>query len=145
METKLFTVRHYEPGDYPTLLGWWQAHGGDALPESMVPASTCVVLMEGDPVASGSIFPCNCNHVAFFHGLVTRPGLTLRQTLEVQHALQAGLDCIMRAGGHTLLLGTVPAGGMLRGAKMAGFHPAGDAVLPVQRLVQPLINHHHGS
>jgi len=141
METRAdrFTIRHYEPADYPMLEAWWEGHGAAAMHEEMVPASTCVVMMDGEPVASGSVFPCNNNFVAFFHGMVTRPGLCLKDARGALLALQDGLDIIMRAGGHTLLLGTVPEGAMLRGAMIMGFSPTGGSVQGVGRLVKPLI------
>ena len=138
MEIEPTSIRHYEPSDYPMLLGWWREHGGEPMHESMIPPSSCIVIMFGEPVAFGAVFLCNSNHVAFFHGMVTCPRLTLRDAKEALHALQGGIDCIMRTGGHTLLLGTVPAGAMIKGAKWLGFIPAGDPVIPVQRLVQPL-------
>lgn len=148
METKSdrFTIRHYEPSDYPTLEDWWNGHGSEALPEWVIPASTCIVMMDGEPVASGSVFPCNNNHVAFFHGMVTRPGLSMMDARLALFALQDGLDIIMRSGGHTLLLGTVSPGAMLRGAKMMGFAPLGDLVQSVGRVVKPLPEiENHGS
>jgi hypothetical protein len=139
------SIRHYEPGDYPMLLGWWNAHGGAPMDQTMIPPSSCVVVMFGEPVAFGAVFLCNSNHVAFFHGMVTCPRLTLRDAKEALHALQGGLDIIMRNGGHTLLLGTVPAGAMMKGARWMGFASAGDPVIPVQRLVKPLTENDHGS
>ncbi|GAA5120696.1 hypothetical protein JIN84_05905 [Luteolibacter yonseiensis] len=140
METRAdrFTIRHYEPADYPMLEEWWEGHGAPPMHEDMIPVSTCVVMMDGEPVASGSVFPCNNNFVAFFHGMVTRPGLGMREARLALEALQDGLDIIMRTGGHTLLLGTVPEGAMLRGAKIMGFSPTGGPVQGVGRFVKPL-------
>ena len=135
-----FLIRHYEPADYPMLAAWWESHAADPLPEEMVPQSTCIVTMDGEPAASGSVFPCNNNFVAFFHGMVTRPGLCMRDARAALLALQEGLDIIMRAGGHALLLGTVPQGGMLRGARMMGFLPMGEPVQGVGRVIKPLTN-----
>lgn len=145
--TPSITIRHYQPDDYPLLESWWEDHGAEPMHESMIPPSTCIVLLDGEPAASGSVFPCNSNHVAFFHGMVTRPGLSMQQARECLMALQDGLDIIMRAGGHTLLLGTVTQGAMVRGAKMMGFSPAGDPVQAVARLVRPkpITTENHGS
>lgn len=131
------TLRHYQPSDYPLLESWWEIHGAEPMHESMIPVSTCIVELDGEPAASGSVFPCNNNHVAFFHGMVTRPGLSMQQSSECLMALQDGIDIIMRSSGHTLLLGTVTQGAMVRGAKMMGFSPAGDPVQAVARLVRP--------
>lgn len=139
METRSdrFTIRHYEPEDYPTLKSWWDAHCSDAMLEEMIPVSTCIVLMDGEPVASGSVFPCNNNGVAFFHGLVTRPGLGMMDARLALFALQDGLDIIMRTGGHTLLIGTVTPGGLLRGAVRMGFTQMGPLMQGVCRIVHP--------
>ena len=120
------------------LLGWWRAHEGEPMPESMVPPSSCIVMMFGEPVAFGAVFLCNSNHVAFFHGMVTCPRLTMRDAAAALHALQDGIDCIMRTSGHTLLLGTVREGALVRGARWMGFTPSGDPVIQVHRLVKPL-------
>lgn len=128
------------------LVAWWAGHGAEALPVEMVPASTCIVTMDGEPVASGSVFPCNNNFVAFFHGMVTRPGLSMKDARGALLALQDGIDIIMRTGGHTLLLGTVPQGAMLRGARMMGFSAMGDPVQGVGRVIKLLPeNEYHGS
>jgi hypothetical protein len=131
------TIRHYRPEDYPLLESWWESHGAEPMHKSMIPVSTCIVELGGEPAASGSVFPCNNNHVAFFHGMVTRPGLSMQDARECLMALQDGIDIIMRSSGHTLLLGTVTQGAMVRGAKMMGFSPAGDPVQAVARLVRP--------
>lgn len=143
--TSDIAIRHYDPADYPLLESWWEAHGAEPLHESMVPSSTCIVEMGGWPVASGSIFGCNCNHVAFLHGLVTRPGLSIGKAGEALRALMDGIDMMMRASGHTLLLGTVQPGGLARGSRMMGFAFAGDLVQPVARVVKPQSIEDHGS
>lgn len=147
METKAdrFTIRHYESDDYPELYSWWESHGADPMPAEMIPVSTCIVEMDGEPVASGSIFPCNNNAVAFFHGLVTRPGLGMMDSRLALHALQDGIDIIMRSGGHTLLVGTVHGDAMLRGARMIGFSAMGGLVQGVGRVVEPQTEQNHGS
>jgi len=126
---------------------WWESHGAQPMHESMIPVSSCLVLSDGDPVAFGAVFPCNSNHVAFFHGMVTRPCLSMQDAREALLALQDGLDIIMRSSGHTLLLGTVQQGAMVRGAKMMGFSPAGEPVQSVARIVRPKpqTDHDHGS
>jgi hypothetical protein len=136
------TLRHYRGDDYPMLLEWWEQHEAPAMHESMVPESTCVVLLNGEPAACGSIFPCNNNHVAFFHGMVTRPGLNMREAKAVISALQDGIDIMMRSSGHTLLLGTVPDGAMMRGARMMGFTVQGTTpVYHVARLTRTPQSH----
>lgn len=146
METKAeTTIRHYEPSDYPMIQGWWAVHSAEPLHPGIIPGSSCVVEMDGEPAAFGSVFPCNNNPVAFFHGMVTRPGLTMRQARKALMALQEGIDIICRNGGHTLLLGTVPAGAMMRGARMMGFDPMGDVVHPVGRVVKPPSSENNGS
>lgn len=132
------SVRHYEPADYPMLEAWWMDHGAEPMDETMIPPSSCVVTMGDRSVAFGAVFLCNANHVAFFHGMVTRPGLSMAVSSAVLKYLQLGINAIMQSGGHTLLLGTVHPGAMVRGAKMMGFSPAGDLVQPVARIVPPL-------
>lgn len=132
------SIRHYMPEDYPMLEAWWDSHGVEPMDATMIPPSSCIVVRAFRCVAFGAVFLCNSNHVAFFHGMVTAPGLTMAQSAHALRALQAGIDAIMRSGGHTLLLGTVAPGALVRGAKMMGFAPAGDLVQPVARLVKPL-------
>jgi len=145
--TANITTRHYEPSDYPLLESWWESHGAEPMHESMIPPSSCLVMLDDQPSAFGAVFLCNSNHVAFFHGMVTRPGLSMQEARECLLVLQDGLDIIMRSGGHTLLLGTVTQGAMVRGAKMMGFSPAGEPVQAVARLVRPkpITTEAHGS
>lgn len=131
------TLRHYKPEDYPMLLEWWETHGADQMPQSMIPPSTCIVMLNGEPAASGSVFLCNSNHVAFFHGMVTRPGLQMATAKRVLLALQDGLDIIMKSSGHTLLLGTVQTGPLARGAKMMGFSILSKPMHSVARVIKP--------
>lgn len=138
-------VRHYEKEDYEMLRSWWEWHGAEPLHPGMIPESSCVVLLDGDPAAFGSVFPCNNNFVAFFHGMVARPGLHFRESRASLLALQEGLDIICRNGGHTLLLGTVPSGAMMRGAQMMGFDKMGGLVQGVGRVVKPLPIEANGS
>jgi len=147
METKAnITTRHYELSDYPLLESWWESHGAEPMHASMIPPSSCLVMLDDQPSAFGAVFLCNSNHVAFFHGMVTRPGLSMQEARECLLVLQDGLDIIMRSGGHTLLLGTVQQGAMVRGAKMMGFSPAGEPVQAVARIVrpEPITTENHG-
>lgn len=145
MVTTESTIRHYEPEDYPMLKSWWEGHGADPMHHTMIPPSSCVVLLDGQPAAFGAVFLCNSNHVGFFHGMVTRPGLTVKEAKTSLQHLQHGLDIIMRTSGHTLLLGTVRPGAMVRGAMMMGFTPDGDPVQQVSRIVKPQPTYDHGT
>lgn len=145
--TPEITIRHYEASDYAMLESWWEDHDAEPMHQTMIPISSCVVMADGEPVAFGAVFPCNSNHVAFFHGMVTKPGLLMAESRKFLVALQDGLDIIMRLSGHTLLLGTVTQGAMVRGARMMGFTPAGEPVQAVARLVRPITEttQDHGS
>jgi hypothetical protein len=132
------TIRHYEPSDYPLLESWWQSHGGEPLPESMIPPSSCLVMLDGEPSAFGAVFLCNSNHVGFMHGMCTRPGLSMSEAKSALRALQDGIDIIMRSSGHCLLLGTVGSPAMIKGAKWMGFEVGTKQFVQVNRLVRPL-------
>jgi len=136
MET-ICEVRHYEADDYATIKKWWIDHGADPMPKGMIPQSSVVITIEGEPAGFGSVFLCNSNHVGFFHGMVTRPGLRLGEAFAVLAAMQDGIDVIRQSGGHTHLLGTVRGDAMIRGAKKMGFSVSSGTLNQVERLVKP--------
>jgi hypothetical protein len=141
METlETIRIRHYEATDYLDILSWWEARNAVPMPPVMIPASSCVACDEdGRPAAFIAIFLCNSNHVAFAHGLVMRPGLSMRQAKELFRHLEEGIAAIMRAGGHTHLIGTVEnRAGTLRAARILGFAPVGSPMQTLEKLVKPL-------
>ena len=128
-------IREYAKEDYPVLRGWWQAHDAEPMPEQIIPQSSCVVEDEEGAAAFGAVFLCNANHVAFFHGMVTRPGMCMKHSYRMLKALQDGIDIIMASGGHTILFGTVQPGAMLRGAKRLGFNWSDNNYHQVNRII----------
>lgn len=135
MVTTSLRLRHYQPEDYPTLLGWWEEHGVDAMDASMLPVSSLIVTRYHEPVAFAALYPCNNNHVAFVHGLTVKPGMGMGDTLQVLRAVNDGLDFMAHTSGHTLLIASCEGERMVRGAEMIGFEPMGDLVQTVARAV----------
>lgn len=136
-EASIFSIRATNAADYATAKGWWDEHGAEAWPESVLPPDGVMVEMDGEPVCAGWLFLVERHHVAFFHGLVTKPGLSMRVAAEALRHLNEGLDIVMRRAGRTLILGTVPQGGMLAHAKKLGFIPMGEPLLTVAKVVLP--------
>lgn len=129
-------LREYSKDDYPMLKQWWVAHGAERMHDSMIPPSSVIVEDGNGPAAFAAIYLCNSNHVAFCHGLVTRPDLHLGDTMMILEALQDGIDIIMLSSNHTLLLGTVTGPAMVRGAERIGFHVFGKPAFHIARVVK---------
>lgn len=138
METRCdLKMRHYEASDYPTLRGWWKYRNAERMHQNMIPPSSCIVEDANGPAAFAAVFLCNSNHVAFCHGLVTRPEMRLHDTYQVLEVLQDAIDIIMAQDNHKLLLGTVTGEGMVRGAKRMGFHVLGKPARHIARISTP--------
>lgn len=134
---RVFQIRSYEPADYSTIAPWWEARGAEAWPESLIPPHGIVVEMDGRPVASGWLFLVEGMHVAFFHGMVTRPMLGVSLARQALQHLFEGLDIIMRNSGRTIILGTVEPGAMIHHAKKLGWGVLGRPVQSVVKVVKP--------
>lgn len=136
-EASIFSIRPVTPGDYPTMKAWWEARGMEPWPESALPPDGVVVEKDGEPVCAGWLFLVERHHVAFFHGLVSRPRLGMSEAAAALRHLNEGLDIIMRRAGRTLMLGTVPPGAMLVHAKKLGFATLGHPVQSLVKVVYP--------
>lgn len=139
VETKTdIQIRHYNPKDYPTLRAWWKIHDAERLHETMIPPSSVIVEDAKGMAAFAAVYLCNSNFVAFCHGLVTRPGLNLGDSMMIHEVLQDGIDIIMREGGHKILISSVCGEAMIRGAKRLGFQTKGVECTQISRLVSPI-------
>ena len=131
-------IRHYRSEDYPTLRAWWQIHDAERMHETMIPPSSVIVEDAKGLAAFAAVFLCNSNFVAFCHGLVTRPGLNLGDSMIINEVLQDGIDIIMRESGHKILISSVCGKAMVRGAKRLGFQTKGVECTQISRLVSPV-------
>ena len=129
-------MRPYEALDYKMLKAWWKIHDAQPFPESIIPPSSLIVEDAKGPAAFTSVFLCNSNPVAFCHGLVTRPGMNLGDSIMINEALQDGIDILMRQSGHSVLFGTVSGKGMQRAAKRMGFQVGERIAHDVMRQIQ---------
>lgn len=116
-----FSIRSYSPQDYPMLVSWWEEHGTEPYPESILPPSGVIVERLGQPCAAGFLMLVEQANLAFFHGLVTAPRQGMKAAFGALTHLLEGLDIIMRETGRTLMLGSVPDGAMAAYAEKLGF------------------------
>jgi hypothetical protein len=143
METtsRSLAIRAYTKADFSTLREWWDGHGASVYPETILPPSGVIVERDGKPVAAGFLMLIEQTNLAFFHGMVTKPGMGRRDAWAALQELVAGLDIIMQETGRTLMLGNVPEGAMTIFAKKLGFEVVGPATNPVARITYPLESH----
>lgn len=80
-ENTVWKVRPYGEavGDYQTVSGWQEQRGLGKLLENTLPPTGIIVEMDGEPVAASWLYLCYGIGVAFWEGMISRPGLSLSQ------------------------------------------------------------------
>jgi hypothetical protein len=115
-------------GDYQTVSGWKEQRGLGILCENALPPDGVIVEMNGEPVAASWLYLCHGIGVAFWEGLVTRPGLSLRQSREACAHCVGLLKTIARAN-DVGLIKTYTTDAIAQEAMKLGFMATGSGLI----------------
>lgn len=123
METKPknFTVRFYDPADYPTVKEWWEGHGWPAVPEAVLPQPGIICELNGEPIAACWLYMSNSNGVAMMEWTVANPELAGRDTVRAIEVLTGYVDVFAKEHDYGMILTTCKQEGLARLLSRNGF------------------------
>lgn len=91
-----WVVRGYgeKVGDYQMVSGWMEGRGMGMLLENLLPPTGIVLECDGEAVGAAWLYLCYGIGVAFWEGLVARPGLSMKEMREMLRHCTGALRAI---------------------------------------------------
>jgi hypothetical protein len=115
-----FSIRHYDPADYPMISEWREQREQHAVPELMLPKCGVICERNGTPVASLFLHMSNSNGMCMAEHAASVPGLTLKVARQAfQHCVACLKQIAAELGYHTMAIYTHP--GIARILQSEGF------------------------
>lgn len=117
MNNHVITMRHYDDRDYELLCEWWVIRDGEHRPKSIIPKCGVICEFDGKPISALFMFMDNSSGNCLLEHAVSKPGISLKRSLEAfRHCVAVLKRIALTHGYHTMVAYAHPAVGRVLSA-----------------------------
>jgi hypothetical protein len=121
--------------DYPIVKEWWEGHGWNAVPLSVLPKLGIVANLDGGPVAAGWLYMDNSIGVSMMEWVVSNPAAKPKCVYRSIKAIVEFLKGQAKSFGYSVMLTTCKQESLARVYEKTGFQRTDTEMI---HLIQPL-------